>query len=164
MKPILAFLIILILLGRNAYGKTPPNKEYVVVAKLENTTKTKEVEAIKRATKGSPAYAYAEDFWVASDMFRLDFRVLLSLGSLESSLFRHDSCAPDMANGFGYRSNKVCFRNYKEAIFFVARFFQTDKRYTKHADLKTKLCVWNTGRAVNNCPYALKAMRLINKF
>ncbi len=79
--------------------------------------------------------------------------ILWMVYGLESSRGKHDSCKyKGGVNGFGYTSNKRCFKDFDEAARTVSNWFT--QRLGKYS-LNEGLCIYNTGDTRGgNCCYA----------
>jgi hypothetical protein len=123
-------------------------------------------EKVRRAEKFMSRYnpdavKYAVTFVEAGEENVVDYRQLLAQAVLESTLFKRDSCQNNGEyNGFGYASNARCFKTQEEAIQFTARTLR-NSGYYKGKSVARQLCVWQSGKDISDCPYAMKALRLM---
>ena len=85
----------------------------------------------------SPLSNYAKDFIEASDRYSLDFRLLPSIGGVESTFETRGNIYDN--NPFGYLCNgKPCyFDNQKEAIYRVAKTLGESKTYKGFRETKS---------------------------
>lgn len=59
-----------------------------------------------------------------------------------------------MVNGFGYASNRVCFKNYAEAEAKVAGWVKDE--ILRGSTTNQLLCRYQGGKRLDDCPYAKK--------
>ena len=82
---------------------------------------------------------------------------IMAIWALESSLGKNDSCRYiGKWNGFGYRQNSfehICYDSFEEVVGHVDNWL-TQK------DLEN-YCLYNKGIRTTDCPYALKAIKLL---
>lgn len=131
------------------------NPHQAIIDKVDE--RVKEIRVLREKLRGSPAEPFVSDFSMAAKESGIPPLYLIAMARQESSLFRRDSCRNSGgANGFGYASNEVCFKDYKEAIHKTAKVLAGYKPVT----LREKICIWNTGKAQGGkCEYAEKIER-----
>ena len=79
--------------------------------------------------------------------------------TLESSQGKHDSCTlQGQFNGYGYASNKICFKTHAEAEGIAYSWIL--KNYLLGLTIPQIYCKWQSGQPLKDCEYARKAASL----
>lgn len=89
----------------------------------------------------------------------LVLQLVTGIYTLESSQGRNDSClAKGGFNGYGYNSNKTCFKTHEEAQGIVASWVQ--RELIKGLTVPQLLCLYNTGKIKDDCEYYEKFKKI----
>lgn len=155
---LIAFIVILflfLLIGVNSFFNTYYLKfafpiELHMPITIHKRTPVVKIEKVY--IKASVPVVYAEKLTPKQIIMAEKHRdILWRVYGLESTWGKNDSCkVKGLYNGFGYNPGS-CYKTFNEIVIKVNDWFENE---LQRVTLIQALCLYNTGRILNNCTYA----------